>query len=150
MNKIKLIAIGLACFMTAGVASATQLTGSTNDYTRVDCSLLANDIEIILTSGVQGGISCDDTNNIVGLSVCHTAGLTTERSAHYESGDTMSDGSTCDDGGTGDGCDETVTGAGFPSASTANGTVKTRYPGAGCDAANAETEAGDLVAEDAS
>ncbi|TDY01173.1 hypothetical protein [Thiohalophilus thiocyanatoxydans] len=149
MNKIKLIAIGLACLMTAGVASAAQLSGGSNDYTRVDCDLLANDIKIILTSGVAGGVTCDEANNLVGLSVCHTAGLTTERSATYDHGDTMSDGTQCDDGGSGDGCSETVTGSGFPSASTANGTVKTRYPGKSCDATNAEQEATDLVAEDA-
>ncbi|MFP3874972.1 MAG: hypothetical protein ACLFV1_11025 [Thiohalophilus sp.] len=125
MNQIKMImiVIGLACFMTAGVASAATVEldddSGKNAFTMVDCNLLANDVDIMLTDGVVGGIDCDEDNNAIGLSTCHTAGLTSERSEDV------------------DGTTETVSGASFPSASTLQGTVSSSFPEQSCDVTNA-------------
>ena len=148
MKKITMTAIGLAFLMNAASASAQTLGGGPNNFTMVDCSLLNADVTLMLTGGVVGGVTCDDTTNLaVGLSLCHTSGLTIERSAKYNHGDTMMNG-VCDDGGSGDGCVETVTGSAFPSASTIKGTVAAAYPGSACDAAVAETQSAAKIVAD--
>jgi hypothetical protein len=152
MKKIKLIAIGLVSLMATGYASAATLVldSTSNTLDMVTCPLLANDVEIILTASVVGGVDCQDANNVVGLSVCHGNGLTTERSFSFADGITMPSGTVCDDGGTGNGCVETVSGAQFPSASTEKGTVTSRFPGGGatCDTATALSSATDKITED--
>lgn len=149
MKKIIMTTIGLACLMSAGTASAQTLSGGANDYTMVTCPLLNADVTLMLTAGVEGGVTCDDATDLaVGLTLCHTSGLTLERSAKYANGETMSDGSACVEATTGEGCIETVTGSAFPAASTVKGTVATRYPGVACAASDAESESADKITDD--
>ena len=149
MKKITMTAIGLACLMSAASASAQQLGGGSNNFTMVDCSLLNADVTLMLTGGVIGGVTCDATTDLaVGLSLCHTSGLTLERSAKYANGETMSSGDACVEATAGEGCVETVTGSAFPSASTVKGTVATRYPGSACDAGVAESESATKITDD--
>jgi len=103
----------------------------------------------MLTGGVIGGVTCDATTDLaVGLSLCHTSGLTLERSAKYANGETMSSGDACVEATAGEGCVETVTGSAFPSASTIKGTVAAAYPGSACDAAVAETQSAAKIVAD--
>jgi len=140
MKKIFLVLATLATLMVSNSAlAAFTLNGGTNDYRLTDCSLLANDIDIVLTSNVIGGVQCDTANNFIALSVCHTSGLVTERSAVVL--DTNGDGTQdCTVTETED-CVQTVSGAQFPTATTANGTVTSQYPQQTCNATNVEGNA---------
>lgn len=149
MKKITMTAISLACLMAVGTTSAQELTGGSNKYTMVTCSLLNADVTLMLTGGVVGGITCDpDTNLAIGMSLCHSSGLTLERSAKYNAGETMSDGTACVEATAGAGCVETITGSAYPSASTVKGTVATRYPGSACAAGTAVTESASKITDD--
>lgn len=142
MKKIKLITIGLVGLMSAGVAGAADvaLTTGGNTITAIQCPQLANDISIILSANVVGGITCDTDATIVGLSICHQTGLTTERSVTAQPKVGAGTNAVCVTGLTEnqDGtCYGTVTGASVPTATTAQGTVTSRYPGQACTGANA-------------
>lgn len=143
MKKLPLIVAGFCGFMASGMAFAVypELGGGPNDVTMVDCSLLANDIELVLSNNVVGGVACNTTTNVVALSLCHTSGQTASRSAVV----------TTDDAGlvtcivgtpAGETCVETVEGSSFPTASTAQGTVSNQFPGQDCTATNAVGVAG--------
>ena len=144
MKKIALLIAGLMA-STASMAAVTtqQLAGGQNAVTMVTCDLLANDITITLTSNVTGGFACDNTNNVVALSVCHTKGLTADRSAVVTQNADGSPKCTIIQGS--ETCVETVTGSSFPSATTENGTVTSHFPGATCTTAETETYAQGLL-----
>jgi hypothetical protein len=101
-----------------------------------DCDLLANDIDIILSANVIGGIQCDEANNFIAISVCHSSGLVAERSAVVTEDDS---GVICTVVQGGENCVQTVTGASFPTATTNNGTVNSRFPGSTCTTGNVQT-----------
>jgi len=142
MKTIQLMVAGLVGLMASATVSAEALNSGNNDYLMSECTLLANDIKLILSGGVQGDIACDTDVNVVAVSVCHTAGLATSRSTAFKKGDVISGTTTCD---VDEGCVETVTGSAFPSASTANGTVASRYPGNDCTTDNAATETAAII-----
>lgn len=142
MKKIILTIAGLIGLMVAGNASAAfSLIPGSNDYRMVDCTLLANDTELVLTSNVVGGIQCDSVNNFIALSVCHTSGQVNERSAVVlDPNDTPNDPTDdCDPTTDANGCVVTVSGAAFPTATTARGTVASAFPEQTCEAANVES-----------
>lgn len=128
MKKLTLIAAGFCGFMASGLAMAAypELAGGSNDVTMVNCSLLANDIELVLSNNVVGGMACNTVTAVVALSACHTSGQTASRSAVVTKNP---DGTTkCTVSATED-CVETVTGSSFPTASTAQGTVSNQFGG---------------------
>lgn len=154
MKKIQLLLIGLVSLMAAGTSSAAPvaLGSGSNPVTMLQCTQLANDISLVLTRSVLGAIDCDDAT-IIGLSLCHETGLTISRTASEAptAGANPGDPATCPAGMQMNDaetlCIGTVTGAAFPSATTAQGTVSSRYPGGDCDAANAATESTAAVAD---
>lgn len=133
----KIIVLLTAMMISPMVTAAPTTLPTTNfDYRITDCSLLANDIRIILTSNVVGTADCNAANNRVALSLCHTSGQSNDRSAVVT--DTDGDGiNDCDPATDAAQCVQTVTGSVFPSASTGNGTVVQSFPGQTCSAANA-------------
>ncbi|WP_222909316.1 hypothetical protein [Pseudomonas sp. DNDY-54] len=143
MKKTQLLVTGLCAFMMSGLAHAAypNLAGGTNNITMVDCELLANDIKVVLSNNVVGGVQCNTDDNFVALSVCHTSGLTASRSA-VQTED--ANGNTICTVGPDETCVETVTGASFPTATSARGTVSSQFPGGACTAesalANAEAQ----------
>lgn len=149
MNKFNSMLVGLVGLTASGAAFAAypDITGSTN-VTMVDCDLLANDIVVMASGGVVGAMECDTTNNVIAVSMCHTSGLTTERTVK---GENPTDGN-CDDGfdlsSDGTSCTKTTTGAGFPTATSAKGTVSSRYPQGACTSAAALTEAKAQITKD--
>lgn len=152
MKMIQKSLIGLVGLMSVGAASAAdvELASGPNQITMLQCTQLANDISLVLSGNVVGGITCDTDATIVGVSVCHLTGLTTERSVAGASKVGVGVDATCVPGLTenADGtCDGTVSGPAMPTATTAQGTVASRYPGTTCTAANALAEAGVAVSE---
>lgn len=141
MKKLTLIVAGFCGFMAAGQAFAVypELAGGPNDVTMVNCTLLANDIQLVLSNNVVGGVACNTATAVVALSACHTTGQTASRSAVVTTDETGA--VTCTVSAT-ETCVETVTGSSFPTASTAQGTVSNQFPGAACTAAQAVTTAG--------
>lgn len=141
---MKKFAIILAGLMFTGIASAADkaLDSGNNAIILTDCSLLANDITIGLTSNVTGYMSCDDvTKNHVAISLCHTKGLTSTRSAVVTTVDGVA---TCTISST-ENCVQSTGGAVFPSVTTEDGTVRQEYPGDNCTQANTLTRAQALI-----
>lgn len=136
MKKIMLAAAGVCALMGSGVASAIDLGGGTNQVLMTDCSLLANDINLIVSNNVVGSLICDTGTNFAAISLCHTAGQTNSRSAVVT---TDADGNTTCTITADEDCVETVEGSSFPSASTRFGTVSAQFPGQECSVANAQT-----------
>lgn len=135
MKKFMLAAAGVCALMTSGLAAAVDLGGGTNEVIMSDCSLLANDVDMVLSNNVIGSLICNDTTNFAALSLCHTSGQTKSRSAVVT---TDADGNTtCTITDTED-CVESVEGATFPSASTRFGTVSAQFGG---DCGTARTSA---------
>jgi hypothetical protein len=153
MKKIQKIFIGMLAVVSlaaAGNASAIDLDTSSTTITKLDCTQLANDITIILTSGVVGSVDCtSNANDYIGMSVCHTSGLKTSRTEAESTVPDVNDpsiptcpsfGSLTDVGGV-QKCVGVVEGSAFPTATTAQGTVTSRYPGSDCSVGTAGTEA---------
>lgn len=131
MKKFILAVAGVGVLMGSGMASALDLGGGTNEVIMSDCSLLANDVNLILSNNVIGTLICNGTTNFAAISLCHTAGQTKSRSAVVT---TDADGNTtCVISDTED-CVEGVEGASFPSATTRLGTVANQF-GGDCDVA---------------
>lgn len=137
MKKIILLLAGL---VASGAASAAiPLNAGNNDVQMADCNLFASDIVVTLSQNVVGGMKCDEANNFVAVSVCHTRGLVSERSAvvtKNAEGDVI-----CTVVAGTEDCVETVTGSAFPTATTADGTVGSQFPGNTCNATNVEAHA---------
>jgi hypothetical protein len=146
MKKIALLSVALMA--SSGAFAADPLTSGPNDYRMTSCSLLANDIRLILTENVVGAVNCDETNNFVALSTCHSSGSTNTRSrvvTKDESGAvicTVTESETCI---------QEVSGSQYPSATTVDGTVSSVFPGSNCaadtvgavaDSFSPETDAG--------
>lgn len=146
----KTLIAGMLGMMSTGsaVAAFPDLGGGPNTVTMLECTQLANDIKIVLTGGVVGNIDCATDQQIVGLSVCHTSGLTTDRSVAEAPLDATN--GTCSPGltfnATTSKCEGTITGVRFPTATTAQGTVASSYPNqTTCDATTAAAEASAAV-----
>lgn len=131
MKKFSLFAVAAFSVAASGAAVAAypQLTGGPNDVTMVDCSLLANDIQLVLSNNVVGGVQCNTTDNFVAISLCHTSGQSASRSAVVTTDDQGN--ITCTISPT-ENCVETVSGSSFPTASTLQGTVAVQFPGQAC------------------
>ena len=128
---MKKTAIILAAMMaSSGAMAATPLAEGKNVYTMQQCSLLANDITVVTSKGVVASIGCDTTTQYMAVSVCHSKGLTTDRTAVVTHNPAGTQTCTVEVGG--ETCIQTVTGSLFPSASTKNGTVTQIFPGATC------------------
>ena len=146
-KMIQKMLIGLVGLMASSGAFAVypDLTAGGNPILVTECPQLANDINITISDGVLGSLDCDNDDTIVGLAVCHTTGLTTNRSA-TESADANGD---CPAGFTADTerstCVSTVSGPAFPYATTASGTVKSDYPGGDCTLGDTSSVAADKV-----
>lgn len=128
------------CLFVSTAASATDLTGGNNAVLMTDCNMIANDIVLVMSSNALGAFDCNEANKIFAISACHTAGSSIGRSAvvldpNNTPADTTDD---CVVTAT-EKCVQTVTGAAFPTASTVNGTVGNRYPGATCSNADSQT-----------
>lgn len=136
MKKLTLIAASFCGFMASGHALAVypELAGGPNDVTMVNCSLLANDIELVLSNNVVGGVACNTGTAVVALSACHTTGQTASRSAVVTLNPDGSVKCTVDTAA-GTTCVETVTGSSFPTASTSQGTVSNQFGGTCVDTA---------------
>ena len=134
MKKLPLIVAGFCGIMASGHALAVYpaLAGGPNDVTMVNCSLLANDIQLVLSNNVVGGVACNTTSAVVALSTCHTTGQTASRSAVVTQNPDGTPKCTVSATET---CVETVTGSSFPTASTAQGTVSNQFGGACVDTA---------------
>lgn len=138
MKKALILLVGLAA---SGIASAqvTNLDSGRNAYRMTDCGLLANDIVLTLSANVTGAVNCNDDENFVSLSFCHTSGLVANRSAVVTNDETGAVVCTVTDT---EDCVQTVSGATFPSSTTADGTVRQIFPGNTCSQGNAATVAG--------
>lgn len=139
MKKILPLLAAIAMMASGAVSAATTtiaLNSGPNDYAMTDCSLLANDIQLILTSNVIGHIQCDDTNNFIAVGVCHTSGLVSDRSSVVTTD--ASGNVICTVAGA-ETCITTVTGSAYPTANTDNGTVTSMFPGTTCSAANVKS-----------
>lgn len=141
----KTLIAGMLGMMSTGSAFAAfpDLGGGSNTVTMLECTQLANDIKIVLTGGVVGNIDCATDQQIVGLSVCHTSGLTTQRSVAEAPLDSTAQ--TCSPGLTYNSttakCEAVITGVRFPTATTAQGTVSSSYPNqTTCDTSTAAAE----------
>lgn len=128
MKKLALLLIGL---MSSGMASAIQYT-DTGPFQMNQCALLNEDVTVTLTNGVEAGIDCNTTTNIIALAACHTAGRTATRSQDVTTCETVNGTESCTT------TVDVVEGAAIPVASTRRGTVMTQYPGAACTAGAAE------------
>lgn len=142
MKKFHIMLIGLLSLMVSGTASAIDLsTGQTTDITVVQCTQLADDIKIVLSANVTGSVDCTSNGTWAAVSVCHTTGLQSNRSYN----DTMTSTACSTAGGTYDAssgkCSGTTSGSKFPTATTANGTVSSLYPGANCSTSEAANQA---------
>jgi hypothetical protein len=135
MKKTALFFAGLMGLIVSGTSAAQQLNPGNNDVLMTDCSLLANDITLVMSANVVGGFSCNEAQNIAAVSTCHQNGQTNERSSVVT---TTNGVATCTITSTED-CVSTVSGASFPTASTTDGTVLSEFPGSTCSAANAES-----------
>lgn len=145
MKKIHVMLIALLGFMSSNTAMAIDLQNGPNAISFLTCTQLANDIDVILSNNVVGSLDCTTDTTIIGVSVCHTTGLTTERSfstaADYDS---TNDTYSCTAGtlnSTTNKCEGTTSGSAFPTATTAAGTVASQYPATDCSAGNAATVA---------
>ena len=152
MKNLKMMFVGLVSMASAGVVSAAPIVlgAGGGTATILQCTQLSNDTRIVLSANVRGAIDCDD-DTIIGVSACHATGLTANRSAD------VAPTSTTDAAGvttlsctapltlTGTApnqrCTGTVTGSAFPSATTAQGTVISRFPGQPCDDAGQNVSA---------
>ncbi|WP_372865645.1 hypothetical protein [Spongiibacter sp.] len=132
MKKFPLAVAGFCAFMTAGYASAvtTDLAAGNNAIILTDCPLLANDITLVLSNNVVGSLACEPTTSVAAISVCHTKGQKSSRSAVVTLEDdgvtvkcTVSETETCI---------ESVSGSTFPTASTGSGQVTQQYPDTEC------------------
>jgi hypothetical protein len=133
MKKFPLAVAGFCALMTASYASAvtTALVEGNNDIILTDCPLLANDITLVLSSNVVGSLACETTTGVAAVSVCHTKGQKSSRSAVVTKN---ADGTTkCTVTAT-ETCIESVGGSTFPTASTGSGQVTQQYPDAECSA----------------
>jgi hypothetical protein len=81
MKKFIMAAAGVCALMGSGVVSAIDLGSGTNDVSMVDCSLLANDIEVTVSNNVVGSIICNAGTGFAAISLCHTSGQSNSRSA---------------------------------------------------------------------
>lgn len=143
---MKKIIFLMASLMVSGTAwSAISLSGGNNDFRMADCNLLANDTEVTLTSNVVGGIQCDEGNNYIALSTCHSNGLVSERSAVVTEDN---DGTTICTVTPDEDCVEVVSGSAFPTASTDKGTVSSLFPEQTCSAGNVESHVDGLSPEE--
>ncbi|MFP4609436.1 MAG: hypothetical protein ACLFQT_00305 [Thiohalophilus sp.] len=112
MNIIKKFALTLLGVVAFGSAYAGEaMTESMNTMTRVDCTLLAEDVTINLSGGIVGGYDCSADDEII-IATCSTGGRTTSRSVEDSNGEVT-----------------TASGAEVPWASTMQGTVHKGYPG---------------------
>lgn len=161
MKNFQMMFIGMLGLAASSVVSAAPIVmgaGGTT-LTILQCAQFSNDTRIVLSANVRAAADCDDTT-IVGISACHATGLTASRSADVaptSTTDPVSGNTTlsCTAPLTLTGtspnqrCTGAVTGSAFPSATTAQGTVISRFPGADCDAAgaNAATQATAAVAD---
>lgn len=139
MKKIQVMLAALVALMSANAAMATDLGAGPNTFTMLDCTQLANDINIVISKNVVGGLDCTTDTVIIGLSVCHLTGLTTERSFSVAPTD-VAGTPTCPQGALNadqTACEGITTGSAYPTATTASGTVNSQYPGNNCSAANA-------------
>lgn len=143
MKKIALILAGLmASGASVAATTAVSLNSGQNPVLMTDCNLLANDISVALTANVTGTLSCNDTDNIVGIALCHTKGLTASRSSVVTTDTT---GTICTVVAGTEDCVVTVSGAQFPTVTTADGTVQQQFPATTCTQANTATVAGALT-----
>lgn len=160
MKKIHTLLVGVLGLAASGAVSAAPILlgagGAT--LTILQCTQLSNDTRIVLSANVRGAADCDDAT-IIGLSACHATGLSASRSADVAPTSTTNpDGSsslsctaplTLTGTAPNQRCTGAVTGSAFPSATTAQGTVISRFPGADCDdaGANVSTEVTAAVAD---
>ncbi|MVW76736.1 hypothetical protein [Pseudomonas xionganensis] len=134
MKKFILAAAGVCALVGSGAASAIDLGGGTNEILMTDCTLLANDINLIVSNNVVGAVICDAGTGFAAVSLCHTNGQTNSRSAVVTAD---ADGNTTCTITADEDCVETVEGSLFPSASSRFGTVSGQFPGAACAVAAA-------------
>lgn len=134
MKKITFAVLGIAAgFVSMSAVAFPGLNSGRNDVTIVNCPLLTNDIQVVLSNNVIGAVQCNEADAFMALSACHTTGQRNSRSAVVTG---PAAAPTCTVTATED-CVETVTGASFPTATTVAGTVSAEFPGgnAACDAA---------------
>jgi aconitase B len=141
MKNIKLALLaGLFVVASGNAVAADVPLAATGTIKTTDCALLNENVQINLTSGVQGGVSCSDT--AVAITTCHTAGRITSREVEKLNcvavdPDDATKGETCTSF-TPNKQYETKSGPAMPTATTLAGTVANEYPGSGiCDAAAA-------------
>ena len=117
----------------AAVTQDHNLDAGQNPILMTDCTLLANDITVTLSANVTGGLSCDQDDSVVAVSVCHTKGLKSSRSSVV----TQTNGVVTCTVTTAEACINTVSGSSYPTVSTVDGTVAQEYPESACSQANA-------------
>lgn len=156
MKKLQMMFVGVLGVAASGVAMAAPVAigaGGTT-LTILQCTQLANDTRIVLSANVAGAADCDDAT-FIGLSACHSSGLSASRSASVAPTPPVAPATTptCTAPLTLTGtapdqrCTGTVTGSSFPTATTGQGTVISRFPGADCTASDVASEATAAVSE---
>lgn len=134
MKKITFAVLSMAAaFVSTSAVAFPDLTSGRNDVTIVNCALLANDIQIVLSNNVIGAVQCNVGDAFMALSACHTTGQRNSRSAVVTG---PAAAPTCTVTATED-CVVTVTGASFPTATTTAGTVSAEFPGGNAECTDA-------------
>lgn len=156
MKKLQMMLVGVLGVAASGMAMATPIAvgagGTTLNMTQ--CPQLANNTRIVLSANVAGAVDCDDAT-FIGLSACHSSGLQVNRNVSVAPTPPVAPAivPTCTAPLTLTGtapnqrCTGAVTGASFPTATTGQGTVISRFPGAACSAGTVATESTAAVAD---
>lgn len=156
MKKLQMMFVGVLGVAASGLAMAAPIPiGAGGDTLNIlQCTQLANDTRLTLSANVVGAADCDDAT-FIGFSACHSSGLSADRSASVAptapviAGGTPTCTAPLTLTGTGvdQRCTGAVSGSSFPTATTGQGTVISRFPGADCTATAVATEATAAVDE---
>lgn len=157
MKKLQMMFVGVLGVAASGMAMAAPIpvgAGGTTLNMTTQCTQLANNTRIVLSANVAGAVDCDDAT-FIGLSACHASGLQVNRNVSVAPTPPVAPATvpTCTAPLTLTGtapdqrCTGAVTGSSFPTATTGQGTVISRFPGADCSATAVAAEATAAVDE---
>lgn len=156
MKKLQMMFVGVLGVAASGLAMAAPIAigAGGGTLTILQCTQLANDTALTLSANVIGAADCDDAT-FIGISACHSSGLSANRSASVAPTAPVAPATTptctaplvLTGAGAAQRCTGTVSGSSFPTATTGQGTVISRFPGADCSAAAVAAEATAAVGE---
>lgn len=156
MKKLQMMIVGVLGVAASGMTMAAPIPvgagGAT--LTLVGCPQLASETRIVLSANVVGAVDCDD-GTFIGISACHASGQTSSREVSVAPTPPVAPSTTptctaplaLQAVGQTQRCVGLGSGAAVPTATTGQGTVISRYPGAICSASAVAGESTAAVAE---